>query len=172
MPEQDGRILLSAPRATESDIEAVTLAMRTGWLAPAGPDLAGFDQASHGTDGVLQRHVGVDPVQVIEVDDVEAEPFQAGVDRAPGVRRAGVAAAGEVEELIARQNPPGPLGERYEEVEFAGGEVDDQPVGRLEPAPPEIEVRTTIASTPIASMLSAVSSSVSPLDALEPVAPR
>lgn len=44
MSEKDGRILLSAPRATESDIEAVTLAMRTGWLAPAGPDLAGFER--------------------------------------------------------------------------------------------------------------------------------
>ena len=44
MSDKDGRILLSAPRATESDIEAVALAMRTGWLAPAGPDLAGFER--------------------------------------------------------------------------------------------------------------------------------
>ena len=37
------RIYLSPPRATEADIEAVTAAMRSGWLAPVGPDLAGFE---------------------------------------------------------------------------------------------------------------------------------
>jgi dTDP-4-amino-4,6-dideoxygalactose transaminase len=38
------RIYLSPPRATEADIEAVTAAMRSGWLAPVGPDLARFEE--------------------------------------------------------------------------------------------------------------------------------
>lgn len=37
------RLYLSAPRATDEDIESVSAAMRSGWLAPAGPDLAGFE---------------------------------------------------------------------------------------------------------------------------------
>lgn len=35
--------MLSAPKATEDDIEAVVTAMLSGWLAPAGPDLAAFE---------------------------------------------------------------------------------------------------------------------------------
>lgn len=34
---------LSPPRTTDEDIEAVVAAMRSGWLAPVGPDLAGFE---------------------------------------------------------------------------------------------------------------------------------
>ena len=37
------RLYLSPPAATESDIEAVVAAMRSGWIAPAGPDLAAFE---------------------------------------------------------------------------------------------------------------------------------
>ena len=37
------RIYLSAPTATDEDIEAVAGAMRSGWLAPIGPDLTGFE---------------------------------------------------------------------------------------------------------------------------------
>lgn len=37
------RILLSPPQATESDIEAVASAVRSGWLAPVGPDLKAFE---------------------------------------------------------------------------------------------------------------------------------
>lgn len=37
------RILLSPPRATESDIASVAAAMRSDWLAPAGPDLTAFE---------------------------------------------------------------------------------------------------------------------------------
>ena len=37
------RLFLSAPRATDEDIESVTAAMRSGWLAPVGPDLAAFE---------------------------------------------------------------------------------------------------------------------------------
>jgi dTDP-4-amino-4,6-dideoxygalactose transaminase len=35
--------LLSAPAVTQSDIEAVAKALKTGWLAPKGPDLERFE---------------------------------------------------------------------------------------------------------------------------------
>lgn len=44
MTSFDPPLLLSAPRATNEDIEAVVAAMRSGWLAPAGPDLWAFEE--------------------------------------------------------------------------------------------------------------------------------
>lgn len=38
-----GRIYLTAPHVAEDDIAAVSSAMRSGWLAPVGPDLSGFE---------------------------------------------------------------------------------------------------------------------------------
>ena len=35
------------------------------------------DEASHGPDGVLDRDVGVDPMLIVEVDDVDAEALEA-----------------------------------------------------------------------------------------------
>ena len=52
------RILLSAPRATEEDIAAVVAAMRSGWIAPAGPDLAAFEAETADFLGV-QHAVGL-----------------------------------------------------------------------------------------------------------------
>lgn len=43
MDARPSRLHLSAPRATEDDIAAVVAAMRSGWLAPTGPDLAEFE---------------------------------------------------------------------------------------------------------------------------------
>lgn len=37
------RIYLSPPSVAEDDIEAVEAAMRSGWVAPVGPDLTGFE---------------------------------------------------------------------------------------------------------------------------------
>lgn len=37
------RVYLSPPTATEQDISAVVAAMRSGWVAPAGPDLPAFE---------------------------------------------------------------------------------------------------------------------------------
>jgi len=42
-PEQD-RIYLSPPSVSETDIDAVEAAMRSGWVAPVGPDLDLFEQ--------------------------------------------------------------------------------------------------------------------------------
>ena len=39
------RVLLSPPDTGEHEIEYVVAAMRSGWVAPAGPDLAAFEEA-------------------------------------------------------------------------------------------------------------------------------
>jgi hypothetical protein len=39
--------------------------------------LALLDKARHRADGLLDRHGRVDPVLVIEIDDLDAEPLQA-----------------------------------------------------------------------------------------------
>jgi hypothetical protein len=41
--------------------------------------LARLDQARHGADGLLDGRVGIDPVQVIEVDGLDAEALQRGL---------------------------------------------------------------------------------------------
>ena len=53
------------------------------------PDLAGVDQLRHRADGLLDRHVGIDPVLVVEVDVVDAEPPQRRVACAAARTRAG-----------------------------------------------------------------------------------
>lgn len=45
MANVNARVYLSAPQVTEEDIAAVVRAMRSGWLAPAGPDLDAFEAA-------------------------------------------------------------------------------------------------------------------------------
>lgn len=50
--EPGGKILLSPPQATAEDIEAVSIAMRSGWLAPAGPALREFEQSTADYIGV------------------------------------------------------------------------------------------------------------------------
>lgn len=82
MPESSSRLNLSPPRATDDDIEAVVQAMRSGWLAPAGPELAGFEAdiarylgVSHavglasGTSAIhlALRYLGVGPGDVVIV---------------------------------------------------------------------------------------------------------
>ena len=53
-------------------------------------DLAGLDELGHGADGLLDRHGRVDPVLVVEVEVVDAEPLERGVaartGRSPGCR--------------------------------------------------------------------------------------
>ena len=45
MTSQPARRLLSAPHATQADLQAVQSAMESGWIAPLGPDLLGFEEA-------------------------------------------------------------------------------------------------------------------------------
>lgn len=44
MESKEQRIHLSAPSLTDEDVQSVSAAMRSGWLAPAGPDLTAFEQ--------------------------------------------------------------------------------------------------------------------------------
>src|SRR3712207_8492137 len=48
---------------------------------PEMPDLALLDEAGHRPHGVLDRDGGVDPVDVVEVDDIDAEPPEARFTR-------------------------------------------------------------------------------------------
>ncbi len=43
------------------------------------PDLTGGDQLRHGPDRLFDRHVRVDPVEVVQVDDIDLESGQAGL---------------------------------------------------------------------------------------------
>ena len=43
------------------------------------PHLAFRDQVLHGAGGVLDRHVGIDPVLVQEIDDGDPQPLQRGL---------------------------------------------------------------------------------------------
>ena len=57
-------------------------------------DLALGDQLGQRADGVLDRGVRVDPVLVVQVDVVGAEPLQRALDRGADVGRAAVEDAG------------------------------------------------------------------------------
>ena len=57
-------------------------------------DLALGDEVGERADGLLDRGAGVDPVLVVEVDVVGAEPPQRSLDGGPDVGRAAVHHAG------------------------------------------------------------------------------
>ena len=57
-------------------------------------DLALGDEFGEGADGVFDRRLRVDPVLVVEVDVVGAEPLERALDRGADVRRAAVEVAG------------------------------------------------------------------------------
>ncbi len=54
------RVLMSPPDTGELEIEYVTAAMRSGWVAPAGPDLAAFEEEVADRVGVPHA-VGLSP---------------------------------------------------------------------------------------------------------------
>ena len=57
----------------------------TGLRQPEVADLARLDEVLHRADGLLDRHVRVDPVLEVQVDVVDAEPLQRGVAGAADV---------------------------------------------------------------------------------------
>ena len=80
MEQSAKRIYLSPPRVTSEDEIAVVEAMRSGWLAPLGPELAAFESdvaeylgveaavgLSSGTAGIHLglRYLGVEPGDVV-----------------------------------------------------------------------------------------------------------
>ena len=58
---------------------------------PDQPDLALVSQLTERTDRLLDRHLGIVAVQLVEIDAVELQPPQARLARAPQVFRAPVA---------------------------------------------------------------------------------
>ena len=52
---------------------------RGGLRQAQEPDLAGPDQFAHRSHGVLDGHLGINPVLVVQVNDIHAEALQAGV---------------------------------------------------------------------------------------------
>ncbi len=77
--------------------------------------LAGLDQPRHGADDLLDRHRGVDPVLVEQVDVVEAEAPQRGVDHLTDVLGAAVDAGG----LAVRADAEAELGRHHDAVAAA-----------------------------------------------------
>ena len=92
--------------------------LRARLAQPDKPHLAALDEPAHLADRVLDRHVGIDAVLVIQVDHFEAEPLQARVAGLPdifgaavdAVRAAGVlrlAELGRDHETVAPLAPEG-----------------------------------------------------------------
>ncbi len=75
--------------------------------------LAGLDQPRHGADRLLDRHVRVDAVEIVEVDHLDSEPLQAGLagdrdivrpaigEAALAIRPAHIAELGGEDRLVA-----------------------------------------------------------------------
>ena len=87
-------------------------AFRSGLAQAEIPDLTLFDQPRHGADRVLNRHGRIDPVLVIEVDDINAEAlearlaglrdiFGAAVDAVGAARLAGLAEFGHDHDAVS-----------------------------------------------------------------------
>jgi hypothetical protein len=53
--------------------------VRRGLGQAERPYLAGVDELAHRTDGILDRHVGIDAMQVVEVDRLDTQPSKARV---------------------------------------------------------------------------------------------
>jgi hypothetical protein len=66
---------------------------RSGLRQAEEAHLAGFYEVFDDARDLLHRHVGIDPVLVVEVDIIRPEPLQAALDRAADLRRLAVDAA-------------------------------------------------------------------------------
>ena len=127
-----GRIRSSASRV-QSEYSICTA--QSGWVA-CGPadglrpglaqaemaDLALLDQARHRAHGVLDRHVGIDAMDVVEIDHVDAEPLQA---RLAGDRHVVGLAVGAAA-LAARTADVAELGGDDQAVAASGDRARDQ----------------------------------------------
>src|SRR5271156_2712772 len=69
-------------------------ALRPGFAQPEITDLTLFDEPGHCTDRILDRHCRIDPVLVIKIDDIDAEPLQARLARLDNIGEAPVDAVG------------------------------------------------------------------------------
>jgi hypothetical protein len=108
------------------------------------PDLAGPHQIGQGADGVLDRHLRVHPVLVVQIDVLGAEPLERPLDRGPGVVRVPVDGAPAVAAAV-REQPE--LGRDHHLVPAARESpaeqllVDERPVdlGRVEERHPQLD---------------------------------
>src|SRR5260370_37297904 len=86
-------------------------ALRPGLAQPQMPDLTLFDEPGHRADGVLDRHCRIDPVLVIEIDDIDTEALEARVARLCNIGGAPVDSAGAARPAgfgqIWHHHPPG-----------------------------------------------------------------
>ncbi len=85
------------------------------------PNLAGFDQLAECAPGLFDRHRRVDPVLVVEVDVIDAEPGQTGVARRSQVVRFPVDGPGAVVVALVAE-----LGGQHHLVPAAGDGLADQ----------------------------------------------
>ncbi len=115
---------------------------RAGLGQPEVTDLAGLHQLGHGADGLLDRHLRIDPVLVVEVDVVDPEPAQRRLARLAYVR--GVAAdQGRLAEPVGEAE----LGGQHDLVAASGDGPSDQflvvpgavEVGGVQEGHPEVE---------------------------------
>ena len=106
--------------------------------------LPGPDQLRHRPDGLLDRRVRVDPVLVVEVDDVHAESPEACVAAVPDVLRI----APDAEELAVRAADVSELRREHHPVATVADRPADEllvparavHVGRVEEVPARVEV--------------------------------
>src|SRR4029450_9062677 len=70
---------LALQRADRVNQVRATNGRRRRFAEPEVADLPLLDQPLHGADRLLDRHARIDPVLIVEVDDVHAEPFEAQI---------------------------------------------------------------------------------------------
>src|SRR5437588_10647168 len=71
-------------------------ALRPGLAHPEITDLALFDEPRHCADRILDRYCRIDPVLIIEIDDIDPKPLEArlaGLDNIGGTAVDAVGAA-------------------------------------------------------------------------------
>src|SRR5262249_25621039 len=68
--------------------------LRPRFAQPEKAYLALFDESRHRADGLFDRHGGINPVLVIEIDDLDAESLEAGLAGLGNVGRAAIDAVG------------------------------------------------------------------------------
>ncbi len=92
--------------------------------------LAGALQIGHRADGFLDRHVRIDTVQVIQIDDLDTEPPQARIARLAYIRGTAVDhALGRVGRIVLETE----LGREHDAVASTGDGTTDQLFVRVRP---------------------------------------
>ncbi len=91
--------------------------LRPGLAEPQIAYLAGLDQPRHGADRLLDRHVRIDAVLVVQVDMVGAKALQAGIAGRgdifrPAVDPAAAVGQADIAELAGQDHPVAAAGDR------------------------------------------------------------